>query len=67
MEDDRDTDAIGEFGDPGDTVVAGEAFVAIDCDSELVFPVGVTCEPEEIDAEAEGEVVVEAPGPAFAA
>jgi len=73
-EDDKEEDVdkadVGEFWEPGDSVVQGEAFVTLGCDGELMFPdsVDAACEPdEEIDDPAEGEVVVEAPGPAFAA
>lgn len=57
-----------EDGEDGDPVVGGEPFVTPVCELESVFPADVACEPdEEVESNAEGEVVVGAPGPAFAA
>jgi hypothetical protein len=38
-----------------------------DCDPDVVFATEVDCEPEDVEDAADGEVVVEAPGPALAA
>jgi hypothetical protein len=61
VEDDVDDDVVP---------LCNATFVGMDdkdCDPEVVFATEVDCEPEDVEGAADGEVVVEAPGPAFAA